>query len=53
MSMGQMIEDVKLALCGQAETAFYGRTGGVVATPNEVSRVISRLYYQKGLGAEK
>lgn len=53
MNMGQMIEDVKLALCGQAETAFYGRTGGVVATPNEVVRVISRLYYQKGLGAEK
>jgi 2-oxoglutarate ferredoxin oxidoreductase subunit alpha len=53
MNMGQMIEDVKLALAGQAEIAFYGRTGGVVATPNEVSRVISRLYYQKGLGAEK
>ncbi len=49
MNMGQMIDDVKLALAGTAEVNFYGRTGGVVATPNEVVRVLSRLYYQKGL----
>jgi 2-oxoglutarate ferredoxin oxidoreductase subunit alpha len=47
--MGQMVEDVKLALEGQGEVAFYGRPGGVLATPSEVLRVISRLYYQKGL----
>ena len=49
MNMGQMIEDVQLALEGQGEISFYGRPGGVVPTPSEVSRVISRLYYQKGL----
>ncbi len=49
MNMGQMIEDVKLALEGQAEVTHYGRTGGVVSTPSEVLRVISRLCYQKGL----
>jgi 2-oxoglutarate ferredoxin oxidoreductase subunit alpha len=49
MNMGQMIEDVQLALEGQGEVSFYGRPGGVVPTPSEVSRVISRLYYQKGL----
>ena len=49
MNMGQMIEDVQLALEGRGEVSFYGRPGGVVPTPNEVSRVISRLYYQKGL----
>jgi 2-oxoglutarate ferredoxin oxidoreductase subunit alpha len=49
MNMGQMVEDVKLALEGQGEVAFYGRPGGVLATPSEVLRVISRLYYQKGL----
>jgi 2-oxoglutarate ferredoxin oxidoreductase subunit alpha len=49
MNMGQMLEDVQLALAGQGETAFYGRPGGVVPTPSEVTRVISRLYYQKGL----
>jgi 2-oxoglutarate ferredoxin oxidoreductase subunit alpha len=49
MNMGQMIEDVQLSLEGQGEVSFYGRPGGVVPTPSEVSRVISRLYYQKGL----
>lgn len=49
MNMGQMIEDVQLALEGAGEVSFYGRTGGVIPTPNEVLRVISRLYYQKGL----
>ena len=50
MNMGQMIEDVQLALEGKGEVSFYGRPGGVVPTPNEVFRVISRLYYQKSLG---
>jgi len=49
MNMGQMVEDVQLALSGQGEVAFYGRPGGVIPNPSEVSRVISRLYYQKGL----
>ena len=49
MNMGQMIEDVQLALEGAGEVSFYGRTGGVIPTPNEVLRVISRIYYQKGL----
>ena len=49
MNMGQMIEDVQLALAGQGEVAFYGRPGGVIPAPSEVARVITRLYYQKGL----
>jgi 2-oxoglutarate ferredoxin oxidoreductase subunit alpha len=49
MNMGQMIEDVQLALEGKGEIFFYGRPGGVIPTPNEVFRVVSRLYYQKGL----
>ena len=49
MNMGQMIEDVQLSLEGAGEVSFYGRTGGVIPTPNEVLRVISRIYYQKGL----
>jgi len=47
--MGQMIEDVQLALEGMGEVSFYGRPGGVIPTPSEVLRVISRHYYQKGL----
>lgn len=49
MNMGQMIEDVQLALEGKGEVAFYGRPGGVIPTPSEVQRVISRIYHQKGL----
>ncbi|MBN1375641.1 MAG: 3-methyl-2-oxobutanoate dehydrogenase subunit VorB [Dehalococcoidia bacterium] len=49
MNMGQMIEDVQLSLGGHGEVSFYGRPGGVIPAPSEVARVISRLYYQKGL----
>ena len=53
MNMGQMIEDVKLALNGKGEVFFHGRPGGVIPTPSEVVRVVSRLYYQKGLKVSK
>ena len=49
MNMGQMIEDVQLALEGKGEVYFHGRPGGVIPTPSEVLRIVSRLYYQKGL----
>jgi 2-oxoglutarate/2-oxoacid ferredoxin oxidoreductase subunit alpha len=49
MNMGQMIDDVKLSLNGDGEVSFYGRPGGVIPTASEVLRVITRLYYQKGL----
>lgn len=53
MNMGQMLDDVKLALEGKGEIEFYGRTGGVIPTPSEVFRVISRYYYQSGLKKAK
>ncbi len=49
LNMGQMIDDVHLALGDSAEVSFYGRPGGVIATPSEILRVITRLYHQKGL----
>ena len=49
MNMGQMLEDVQLAVCGNGDISFYGRPGGVIPTPSEVLKVISRQYYQKGL----
>jgi 2-oxoglutarate ferredoxin oxidoreductase subunit alpha len=49
MNMGQMIDDVKLSLNGSGDVTFYGRPGGVIPTPTEVLRVITRLYSQKGL----
>lgn len=46
MSAGQMIEDVKLSLEGKGHIHFYGRPGGVIPTPVELFRIISRHYYQ-------
>lgn len=44
LSMGQMVEDVQLAVEGRAPIELYGRPGGVVPTPAELVRVISRAY---------
>jgi 2-oxoglutarate ferredoxin oxidoreductase subunit alpha len=53
MNMGQMLEDVQLALGDRPKVSFYGRPGGVISTPSEILRVISRFYYQYGLNIEK
>jgi 2-oxoglutarate ferredoxin oxidoreductase subunit alpha len=37
MSMGQMIEDVQLAVGRGKKVSFFGRTGGVVPSPDEVA----------------
>lgn len=36
MSSGQMLEDVKLSLCGKTKIEFYGRMAGIVPTPEEI-----------------
>ena len=43
MSMGQMIEDVKLAVEGKRPVHFYGRTGGGVPTPEAVLEQILKI----------
>ena len=43
MSMGQMVEDVRLAANGQCPVHFFGRTGGVVPTPAEILAEIEKL----------
>ena len=53
MSTGQMVEDVKLALEGKGHIHFYGRPGGVIPTPVELFRIISRHYYQASREKEK
>jgi len=47
LNAGQMVEDVELALGGSSDVFFYGRPGGVVPNPAEISRIISRQYFQK------
>lgn len=46
MSMGQMLEDVKLAVDGTVPVEFFGRPGGVVVTPLELERTIARRYHR-------
>ena len=53
MSMGQMVDDVKLAMEGKLDVEFYGRPGGVVVTPVELSRIISRRYHALTQGTKK
>lgn len=36
MSMGQMVEDVRLVVNGRKPVYFKGRTGGIIPTPDEV-----------------
>lgn len=36
MNVGQMIEDVKLVVNGRKPVYFYGRTGGILATAEEI-----------------
>ncbi|HHT83040.1 MAG: 3-methyl-2-oxobutanoate dehydrogenase subunit VorB [Christensenellales bacterium] len=40
LSMGQMIEDVKLAVNGLKEVKFYGRTGGNVVSPEDIVNAV-------------
>jgi len=43
MSMGQMIEDVRLAANGKTDIHFYGRCGGVIPSEEEVLAEARRL----------
>jgi 2-oxoglutarate ferredoxin oxidoreductase subunit alpha len=43
MSMGQMIDDVKLAIDCSRPVHFYGRTGGMIPTPDEVLGNIEKI----------
>lgn len=43
MSMGQMVDDVKLVVNGRRPVSFFGRTGGIIPTPAEVLAEIKKL----------
>ncbi|HTX73397.1 MAG TPA: 3-methyl-2-oxobutanoate dehydrogenase subunit VorB [Rectinemataceae bacterium] len=47
MSMGQMVEDVRLAANGKADIQFYGRCGGVIPSEEEVLAEAYRLLGRK------
>lgn len=43
MSTGQMIDDVKIAMNGKKPVHFYGRTGGMVPTPDAIVDEIKKI----------
>ena len=43
MNMGQMVDDVKLAIDCSRPVEFFGRTGGVIPTPNEILEKIIKF----------
>lgn len=48
ISMGQMVEDVRLAVNGRAPVEFYGRIG-IVPTPEEIAKQIVAIAQKEGL----
>lgn len=43
MNMGQMVEDVKLAVAGKVPVAFYGRPGGGIPSVEQILEKIRQL----------
>ncbi|PKP19034.1 MAG: 3-methyl-2-oxobutanoate dehydrogenase subunit VorB [Bacteroidetes bacterium HGW-Bacteroidetes-21] len=43
MSLGQMVEDVRLAVNGKIPVEHYGRTGGMIHTPAEVLAALKSI----------
>ncbi len=48
MSLGQMVEDVQLGVCGKAKIRFYGRTGGMVPSYDEIIVETEKLVKEDG-----
>lgn len=42
-SMGQMVDDVRLVVNGRKPVNFFGHTGGVIPTPEEVLEALRRV----------
>ena len=48
LNAGQMVEDVKLAVCGAKPVHFFGRTGGVIPSANMVLAEITKIMNAEG-----
>ena len=42
MNMGQMVEDVRLAVNGRVPVVFYGRPGGAVVAVDDIAEEIRK-----------
>jgi 2-oxoglutarate ferredoxin oxidoreductase subunit alpha len=47
MSLGQMVEDVRLAVDGSVPVEFFGRPGGAVLSPREILEAMERVVGKK------
>ena len=47
-NMGQMVEDVRLAVAGERPVEFFGHTGGIIPTPAEALAAIKDLNERVG-----
>ena len=53
MSMAQMMEDVERTIQGRRPVHFYGRSGGIVPTPEEVKEQVHKVLSIKRRTAKK
>lgn len=49
MNMGQMVDDLRLAVNGRVPVEFFGHTGGIIPTPPEVLSNIELLHDKVGV----
>ena len=42
MSMGQMVDDVRLAVNGKVKVEHYGHVGGIISTPEEIVEALEQ-----------
>ncbi len=48
MSLGQMVEDVRLATCGKARVHLHGRTAGGVPVEDDIVEQLKKILASKG-----
>jgi len=44
LNMGQMLDDVKIAVCGKVPVDFFGKVGGIVFTPAEIEEKLEACF---------
>ncbi len=47
MNAGQMVEDVRLAVCGKTQVEFFGRMGGMIPAPAEILEKFEQFFIKK------
>jgi 2-oxoglutarate ferredoxin oxidoreductase subunit alpha len=48
MNAGQMVEDVRLGVNGQAQVEYYGRMGGMIPSPEDILEYFEKIYINGG-----